>query len=88
MFCYSTVDNMVNPVSPHFNAWNAPTYNASKMIQRWMQMNAATSWTMASLIFNKKALFKEVHNTDIGITRPNHPHPELPESSPNVPSEL
>ena len=48
-------------------------------------MNAATSWTMSSLIFNKKSLFKEVHNTDIGITRPNHPHPELPESSPNVP---
>ena len=53
-----------------------------------MQMNAATSWTMSSLIFNKKSLFKEVHNTVIGITRPNHPHPELPESLPNVPSEL
>ena len=53
-----------------------------------MQMNAATSWTVSSLIFNQKSLFKEVHNTDIGITRPNHPHPELPETFPNFPWEL
>ena len=27
------------------------------MFQRWIQMNASTSWTMPSHIFNKKSLF-------------------------------